>query len=96
MSRRPPPGRVLDVWGRRVLGADAEDVVRTLLATAYAYEGPRAPLALFCAWQAEQVGQRVDPALPDAAAAEALLGALIAAGVATEPPPAPVIPLRRS
>lgn len=91
---RAPPALVVDVWGRRVLGVDAADVVRTLLATAYAYEGPRDRLGPYCAWQAEQVGALVDPSLPDESAARALLDALLAAGEATVPSPAPVLPLR--
>lgn len=78
-----PPALAVDVWGRRVLGLDAADVVRTLLATAYGYEGPRDRLGPYCAWQAEQVGALVDPALADEPAARALLDALVAAGEAS-------------
>lgn len=93
-----PPSRpriVLDVWGRRVVGEDAADVVRTLLATAYGYAGPRDRLGPYCAWQASRCGATLDPDLPDALAAEALLAALLASGDATVPPSAPVLPLRR-
>ena len=94
MHDLPPPAIVLDVFGRRIVATDALDAAHTLLTTAFGFDGDRSRIGPFAAWQAERLGGSVDPDLPDAPAAAALLAVLLASGAAVEPPAAPVLPLR--